>query len=70
MSNQGWTNGSGDGVQTSSTARQSGRGTEIGPFDDFKTGERIADPGMHNDPLASKSDQFGPPGQLSVTKPS
>ncbi len=64
MANQGWPNGSGDGVQTSSTARQSGRGTtnaETG----FIKGSRIAVPGGGTDPLDAPDDLFEAPGQLS-----
>lgn len=62
MANQGWPNGSGDGTQTSSTARQSGRGTTTSPA---WSGSKIAHPGGDCDPLGSESDAFEAPGQLS-----
>lgn len=68
MGNQGWPNDSGGGVQTSSTARQSGRGTEDGDFDGFAHGSTIAHPGEDNDLLDMASDRFEPTGQLSETK--
>lgn len=66
MANQGWTNDAGAGQHTSSTARQSGRGTQVGAFDDLAHGSTIAHAGPDNDPLGSRSDYFEPPGQLEV----
>lgn len=69
MGNQGWTNDGGAGTQTSSTARQSGRGTQDGDFDGFAHGSMIGHPsGGDNDLLEKASDRFEPPGQLSETK--
>lgn len=63
MANQGWTNGGGNGEQTSSTARQSGRGTTTSPA---WTGSKIAHPsGGDCDPLGSEGDAFEVPGNLS-----
>ena len=68
MANQGWTNDGGAGEQTSSTARQSGRGTQDGAFDDFAHGSTAAHPsGGDCDPLASHGDLMEPAGQLAVT---
>lgn len=67
MANQGWTNDGGAGEHTSSTARQSGRGTQDGDFDGFAHGSTIAHPsGGDNDPLASAGDRMEPTGQLSI----
>jgi hypothetical protein len=71
MANQGWPNDAGSGVQVSSTARQSGRGEQVGAFDDFVDGERDFDPGQHCDPLSQKSDQVAPyairgPGHITL----
>lgn len=68
MANQGWPNGSGDGVQTSSTARQSGRGTTNADTG-FIRGSRCAFPGDANDPLGMPDDLFEAPGQLSDAGP-
>ena len=68
MGNQGWTNDGGSGSHTPSTARQSGRGTQVGDFDGFAHGSTIAHPsGGDNDPLASASDRMEPTGQLSTS---
>ena len=68
MGNQGWPNDSGPGQHTPSTARQSGRGTQVGDFDGFSHGDRQAHPdGGDNDPLSSKGDLFEPMGQLATT---
>lgn len=67
MGNQGWTNDAGAGIKTSSTARQSGRGTQIEAFDDFVDGSKCAAPGALNDPLSQKSDVFEPAGQAVVS---
>lgn len=68
MANQGWPNGGGNGTQTSSTARQSGRGS-MEPETGFIKGSRIADPGMHDDPMGDPGDLFEANGQLSTTDP-
>lgn len=68
MANQGWPNYTGDGDHTPSTARQSGRGSEVGAFDDFAHGSTVAHPtGGDCDPLSKRSDLFEPTGQLSTS---
>lgn len=67
MGNQGWPNDSGPGEHTPSTARQSGRGTQVGDFDGFAHGSTIAHGGPDNDYLSQASDRFEPPGQLSTS---
>jgi hypothetical protein len=68
MANQGWPNDGGAGVQTSSTARQSGRGTQDGDFDGFAHGVTDAHPvGGDSDPLSSVGDRMEPAGQLATT---
>ena len=66
MANQGWTNAGGSGVQTSSTARQSGRG-ETTADTAFIHGSQCAAPGPDNDTLGSPGDVFEPAGQAAVT---
>lgn len=68
MANKGWPNESGGGVHSSSTDRQSGRGStdaETG----FMRGSRIATTGDDNDYMGSPADLFEPTGQLSTTDP-
>lgn len=62
MANKGWDSTQG-GSGWSSTARTTGRqsGTTAAV-----QGSKIADPGNHNDPMDSRDDLFGPPGQLST----
>lgn len=63
MANQGWPNGGGGGEQTSSTARQSGRGSDAG---EYWQGSKIAHPsGGDSDPLGAPGDVFEVPGNLS-----
>ena len=64
MANQGWPNGGGGGVQTSSTARQSGRGSDPGSV---IMGSKIAAPGGDSDPMGAPGDLFEAPGQLSTS---
>lgn len=65
MANQGWPNAGGNGEQTSSTARQSGRGTSCEPA---WPGSKIAHPsGGDNDPLGAQDDRLDVPGQLSTS---
>ncbi len=67
MANKGWPNEAGGGEQTSSTARQSGRGS-TNADKGFIDPSQIAHPGSDNDPLAGPGDLFEVPGQLSETK--
>lgn len=65
MANQGWTNGAGDGTHTSSTDRQSGRGTTVSPA---VPGSKVAHPsGGDNDPMGDVDDLFEVPGNLSTS---
>ncbi len=67
MANQGWPNGGGDGVHTSSTDRQSGRGS-TNADEGFIKGSRIAHPsGGDSDPMGAVGDLFEPGGQLSTS---
>lgn len=65
MANQDWPNAGGSGVQESSTARQSGRGTTNADTG-FIHGSRIADPGMESDHMGQPGDLFEVPGNLST----
>ncbi len=65
MANKGWDSTLG-GSGVSSTARQSGRESGTDGASAFIQGSKIADPGNHNDPMDSRGDVFGPPGQLST----
>ena len=67
MANRGWTD-SGNGEQVSSTARQSGDGTDCSDADPFLVGSKIADPGTPDgDGYGARDDLFEPPGQLSTS---
>lgn len=67
MANRGWSNGGGE--QTSSTARQSGIGTNCSAADGFIQGSKIAHPsGGDDDALDKTGDLFEANGQLSVTE--
>lgn len=70
MPNAMWPNDSGPGEHTPSTARQSGRGAQVGDFDGLSHGSTVAHPtGGDNDPLDKKTDLFEAPGQMSVCGP-
>lgn len=61
MANQGWPNGGGGGEQTSSTARQSGRGSDAG---ECWQGSKIASHDGGGD-MGEPGDRFEVPGNLS-----
>lgn len=66
MANKGWDSQEGGSAEPSN-ARQSGRlSSSGGGAEAFIHGSRVADPGGHNDPLDTRGDVFGPPGQLST----
>jgi hypothetical protein len=66
MANRGW-DGGGGGEQVSSTARQSGDGTDCADGDPFLVGSKLADPGgAPDDTMGGRSDVFEVPGQMST----
>lgn len=65
MGNKGWDTQL-SGGEWGSNQRTTGRDSGVDGADAFVKGSRIADPGMHNDPMDGRGDLFEPPGQMST----
>jgi hypothetical protein len=65
MGNRGWDNG-GNGEQVSSTARQSGDGTDCAAADPFLRGSQMASLGAPGDTFGERGDLFEVPGQMTT----